>query len=97
MGELLYGAERSGFAHQAANRALIGQIRKQYASLPFNDVAAEHYSLIRDELATRGKMIGANDLLIAAIAVAKNLTLVTHNTNEFSRIACLVTEDWQIP
>lgn len=42
-------------------------------------------------------MIGPYDLLIAAIALANNLTLVTHNTNEFSRVPGLVIEDWEIP
>ena len=45
----------------------------------------------------RGLLIGGNDLLIAAIALAKGCTLVTHNTAEFSRVAVLVIEDWQVP
>jgi tRNA(fMet)-specific endonuclease VapC len=42
-------------------------------------------------------LIGGNDLLIAAIALANSCTLVTHNMAEFSRVAGLVIEDWQIP
>ncbi len=42
-------------------------------------------------------MIGPYDVQIAAIAVANNCTLVTHNTAEFSRIPHLTVEDWQIP
>lgn len=42
-----------------------------------------------------GTPIGPNDLLIASIALAKSLTLVTHNTNEFSRVPRLKLEDWQ--
>jgi tRNA(fMet)-specific endonuclease VapC len=38
--------------------------------------------------------IGANDLFVAAIAKAYDLILVTHNTNEFARIAGLQIEDW---
>jgi tRNA(fMet)-specific endonuclease VapC len=41
-------------------------------------------------------MIGPNDLLIAAIALAHGLTLVTNNTGEFARVPGLVLEDWQI-
>jgi tRNA(fMet)-specific endonuclease VapC len=44
-----------------------------------------------------GQLIGPYDTMIAAIALANNLTLVTHNTSEFSRIANLVLEDWEIP
>jgi len=36
-------------------------------------------------------------MLIAAIALTKGCTLVTHNTSEFSRVAGLVVEDWQVP
>jgi tRNA(fMet)-specific endonuclease VapC len=39
--------------------------------------------------------IGGNDMMIAATALAHGLTLVTHNTGEFGRIAGLQLEDWQ--
>ena len=39
--------------------------------------------------------MGANDLLIAAIALANELTVVTHNVSEFSRVGGLVYEDWE--
>ena len=64
-----------------------------FRSLPFDDAAARHYAEIRDDLETRGAIIGPNDLLIAAIALANDLTLVTSN-HEFSRIEGLRTEDW---
>jgi tRNA(fMet)-specific endonuclease VapC len=48
-------------------------------------------------LANVGTPIGPNDLLIAAIALANRLTLVTHNTTEFSPVPGLKLEDWQIP
>jgi tRNA(fMet)-specific endonuclease VapC len=66
-----------------------------FESLPFDDAAAEVYGQIRAELTRRGTPIGPNDLLIAAIAVARNLTLVTHNTAEFSRVPNLHFEDWE--
>jgi tRNA(fMet)-specific endonuclease VapC len=97
LGELLYGAERSGVQHKAANLTLIAALRPQYVSLPFDDRAAEEYARIRAHLAAQGTMIGANDLLIAAIALANGLTLVTHNTSEFSRVPGLPLEDWQTP
>lgn len=97
IGELLFGVERSGVAHRAANLALVAQLRQQYVSLSFDDPAADWYGPIRAQLAVQGAMIGANDLMIAAIAQANNCILVTHNTAEFSRVAGLVIEDWQIP
>lgn len=44
----------------------------------------------------RGTPIGFYDLQIAAIALVNNLTLITHNTTEFSRVDDLVIEDWKI-
>jgi len=43
-----------------------------------------------------GTPIGPNDLLIAAIALAHQATLVTHNTREFERIVGLLVEDWEL-
>jgi tRNA(fMet)-specific endonuclease VapC len=97
LAELLYGVERSGPAHRAANFALVGGLRQQFNSLPFDDSAAEEYGVIRAHLATQGMSIGPNDLMIAAIALTNKLTLVTHNTAEFSRVPGLTLEDWQIP
>jgi tRNA(fMet)-specific endonuclease VapC len=44
-----------------------------------------------------GQLIGPYDLMIAAIALTHSLTLVTHNTKEFSRVPGLKLEDWEIP
>ena len=85
----------SGPAHQAANLALIATLRQQFVSLPFDDRAAEEYGKVRAHLTALGTPIGPNDLMIAAIALANQLTLVTHNTAEFSRVPGLTLEDWQ--
>jgi tRNA(fMet)-specific endonuclease VapC len=97
LGELYYGAVRSGAAHEAANRALIAQLRRRFVSLPFDDRAADEYGGIRAHLARLGTPIGPNDLLIAAIALANGVTLVTYNTAEFRRVPGLLLEDWQTP
>jgi tRNA(fMet)-specific endonuclease VapC len=95
LAELFYGALHSGVAHQATNLALIARLRQQFVSLPFDDRAAEEYGKIREHLAALGTPIGPNDLMIAAIALANQTTLVTHNTTEFSRVPGLALEDWQ--
>jgi tRNA(fMet)-specific endonuclease VapC len=95
LAELIYGAYHSGAAHQAANLALIARLQRQFPSLPFEDRAAEEYGKIRAHLVRLGLMIGPNDFLIAAIALANGLTLVTHNTAEFRRVPGLPLEDWQ--
>ncbi|MBX9679382.1 MAG: type II toxin-antitoxin system VapC family toxin [Gemmataceae bacterium] len=83
--------------HRANHALRVEQIRKQFASLPFDDAAAEIYGAIRADLTGRGMLIGGNDMMIAAIALAKSCTLVPHNTAEFSRVAGLAIEDWQLP
>ena len=97
LGELIYGAERSGAPHRTVNLLRVEQLRHQYASIPFDDRAAEEYGRIRAHLAGLGTPIGPNDFMIAAIALAHGLSLVTHNTAEFSRVPGLKLDDWQIP
>jgi len=91
--ELWYGACKSG--RVAANQAVLREFFAQLDSLPFDDEAVEHYGEIRAFLAKAGTPIGANDLLIAAIARAHGVILVTHNVGEFSRVPGLGLEDWQ--
>ncbi|MCE5268771.1 MAG: type II toxin-antitoxin system VapC family toxin [Planctomycetaceae bacterium] len=91
--ELLFGAMRSRDA--ANNVAKVTMFVSRFSSFPFDDSAAEAYGRIRADLTDRGATIGPNDLLIASIAVARGLILVTHNVNEFSRVSNLQIEDWQ--
>ena len=57
-------------------------------------VSAQSYADIRTDLEKQGKIIGANDLLIAAHALSLEAILVTNNTKEFERVERLVLEDW---
>ena len=67
----------------------------RFVSLPFDDQAQIHAAKIRADLADAGTPIGPYDLLIAAIALANNLILVTHSTKEFGRVHGLRIEDWE--
>jgi len=78
--ELSFGARNSARVEQ--NLSTIERFRAPFISLPFDDAAAEHYGGIRAELSRDGILIGPNDLMIAAIARANDLTLVTHNLSE---------------
>ncbi len=91
--ELFFGALRS----QNPIKTMAGQRQflSLFISLPFDDTAAERYGQIRADLTIKGTPIGGNDLLIAAIALANDLILITHNTNEFKRIVGLKIEDWE--
>lgn len=92
--ELLHGAQRYG--NRERRLALLHTLFTRHSSFPFDDQAAEIYGRLRHELETKGQVIGPMDLLIAAIALANHLILVTHNTAEFSRIAALPLEDWTV-
>ncbi len=92
--ELYFGAGRS----KNPQRTLAEQKRflSRFMSLAFDDRAAEEYGRVRAELTLRGTPIGPNDLLIASIAISNDITLVSHNTAEFSRVTGLRLEDWEI-
>ena len=66
-----------------------------FVSLPFEDEAARHYGEIRHRLEVQSVVIGPNDLKIAAIARAHDLTIVTSNVDEFARVPDLKTENWE--
>jgi tRNA(fMet)-specific endonuclease VapC len=91
--ELLYGVVKS--AKPEKNLERLSYFLMGFQSLPFDDNSVQVYAEVRAELERAGKPIGPNDLLIASIALANQLILVTHNTREFSRIKGLSLEDWQ--
>ena len=93
--ELAYGACRSQQPAQAIQQ--VDAFCKSYTSIPFDDKAARQFAQIRAHLDKMGTPIGPYDLLIAAIALANGLVLVTHNTAEFSRVPGSMFEDWQTP
>ena len=90
--ELWHGAHK----YERRERRLIAlqNMFQPFVSLPFDDEAARHYGTIRHDLETRSQVIGPNDLKIAAICLTHALTLVSSNTNEFSRVTGLRVEDW---
>jgi len=91
-GELLFGARSS--QRVEANLRRLEQFWGPLGSLSFDDLSAAHYGEIRAELKRAGTPIGGNDLQIAAIARASDLTLVTRNQDEFRRVVGLRIEEW---
>ena len=88
--ELFYGAFKSRRAPQNISR--IDAL--QFAVLEFDNEDARQAGVIRAHLASAGSPIGLYDVLIAGQAVARNMILVTHNTDEFRRVPGLRIEDW---
>jgi tRNA(fMet)-specific endonuclease VapC len=90
--ELEYGAQRSG--RYAALQPIILGFLDNVEILGFDVAAAREAGAVRAELAAVGKPIGAYDTLIAGHARALKAILVTHNVDEFARVAGLKIEDW---
>ena len=90
--ELLLGAMKS--RNPGRTSELVEAFLAPFDLLPFDRAAAGHYADIRHQLENMGEPIGPNDLVIAATARSRNLTLVTHNLSEFTRVPGLATEDW---
>ena len=93
LAELEYGARHSD--NYESNMQVINEFIAPYSVIPFTEHEAGIYGKIRQQLAADGKIIGSNDLLIAAVAMSYGATIVTHNTDEFSRVSGLQIEDWR--
>jgi tRNA(fMet)-specific endonuclease VapC len=89
--ELRYGAAKSD-SKQLSER--VGLLLSALEILPLEPPADQRYAEIRHHLARQGTPIGPNDLLIAAHALAADLTLVTANTRELERVPSLRVENW---
>ena len=91
--ELWYGVAKSTrqeFNRKRLETLLAGPI----LVLPFEDADARVAGSVRAALEAAGKPIGAYDLLMAGQALRHQLTLVTANVSEFSRVKGLVWQDW---
>lgn len=92
IGELEYGAAKSRWGIRT--REVMCSFLANYEILPFGENDTIHFGRFRAALAISGTPIGAYDVMIAAQVVARNLTVVTHNVREFSRVPGLQWEDW---
>ena len=89
--ELRYGAEKKGSEKLTARvEAALREVEVLALDVP----ADAHYGVVRSRLEAEGRMIGQNDLLIAAHALSLGLTLVTDNVQEFNRVDGLRIENW---
>jgi tRNA(fMet)-specific endonuclease VapC len=75
--------------------AKVNHLMQVIGELTFDATAAAEAAAIRARLEAQGQTIGPYDLLLAGQARSLQLTLVTHNTREFSRVVGLVIENWE--
>ena len=90
--ELCFGVSHSARVEQNAQE--LEAFCLDLDILPFDTDAGAHYGDIRHALSQPGRLIGANDLLIAGHARSIGATLVTNNEREFGRVPGLATENW---
>ena len=91
-GELVYGAYKS--ERREENLHTIGELIEAFKPLPVTVEAGQAYGRIKENLRSKGQIIGENDLWIASHALAEGYILVTNNVREFKRIKGLKIENW---
>lgn len=92
LAELYYGAYNS--TKIKSNLATIEAFSKHLTIFPDSSESARLFGRIKADLKRQGRRIEDFDILVASVALANNCTLVTHNTEHFSRIGGLRIEDW---
>jgi tRNA(fMet)-specific endonuclease VapC len=93
VGEMVFGAHKSA-RREHLLRQLEDRVWPSLRILPFDRTAAETYGRLRAELERAGMSLAEPDLWIAAIALTRDLTVVTGNTRHFARVPGLRVEDW---
>ena len=91
--ELQYGVEKS--ENRNTNQAALDEFLLPLTILPFQGkILVTRYGEIRAALESKGQTIGPLDMLIAAHAMSLDLTIISNNIREFSRIPQLKCENW---
>ncbi len=91
--ELLYGAIKKDSPKLLK---IVSAFVDNFVIYDYSKVSAHAYATVRTDLEKKGKIIGANDLLIASHALSLDAILVTNNSREFERVEKLVLEDWSL-
>lgn len=90
--ELAYGVSKSLFVDK--NRTSLKKFLEPLTVIPFSSQSAYEFGRLRSYLEKKGSSIGPYDLMLASQALSDNLTLVTNNEFEFSRVPNLKIENW---
>ena len=92
LAELEFGIENSGYKEK--NRIALMEFLTILGIKQFDENAAKEFGIIKKDLKDTKCLIGPMDMLIGAHAKSQNMTLVTNNTGEFTRIKGLTVENW---
>lgn len=92
--ELFFGVEKSKF--KESNTLALNAFLANLKVLEFASKEASVYAKIRADLERRKALIGAMDMLIASVAVANDLTLITNDSKDFKRVKNLQIENWAL-
>ncbi|MDO4838225.1 MAG: type II toxin-antitoxin system VapC family toxin [Clostridia bacterium] len=92
--ELEYGAAKSNWGNRT--REKLAMFLAPFYILPFSMEDAVSAGRLRGYLEKQGTPIGPYDVQIAAQGLSRNLTLITHNMDEFRRVPHLQLEDWVV-
>ena len=90
--ELYYGAHKS--QRKEANLARVRAIEEAFEVLPLGPECVETFGLLKAGLEQNGTPLDDFDLMLAAVALAHNLTLVSNNLRHFQRIKGLSLANW---
>ena len=89
--EVLHGWHRATDPKIKTERGqYVAGVRRDYTIIPFAEAQAEHHARVWAELETRGLLIGAHDLQIAATALSLGYGVATLNEKEFARVPGLL-------
>jgi len=90
--ELEYGAAKSKWSEKT--RLNLELFLAPFTIIPFDGKDAVIAGQVRRYLEKEGTPIGLYDLQIVAQALSRDMTVITHNVNEFKRVPGIKTEDW---
>ena len=93
--ELLHGVHRATTAAQRGRReTFVERLLAGLPVLPFDLVVARLHARLWADLARRGAVIGAHDLIIGATALAAGYDVVTHDARSFPKIPGVTVRRW---
>lgn len=93
--ELLHEVHRAQDPATRGRRASwVEAVIARFPLLPMDLAGARAHARLWADLAAEGRLIGPNDLWLAATALSRGLAIVTANRREFERVPGLIVEDW---